>query len=200
MDCAFAIKGSDFIILANDRSVMRSIMKLQDTDTKTIKLSSTQLLTACGEISDRKNFTKLIEANMEYYYYLNGTRLTTDEAASYVRTTLAEGIRSSPYQCNVIVAGYDSDGPKLYWLDYLGSMGKVNKAAQGYGAYFLYGLMDNYYKKDFNYEDACDCVRKCIKELKTRFLVNLVDYDVFKISKDGIQDVSDEFNQKKEGN
>ena len=72
----------------------------------------------------------------------------------------------------------------------------MNKAAQGYGAYFLYGLMDNYYKKDFTFNDACDCVRKCIYELKTRFLVNIVDYDVFKITKDGIQDISDMFNKK----
>ena len=117
--------------------------------------------------------------------------------ASYVRSQLAESIRRNPYQANVLIAGYDNDGPKLYWLDYLGSIVRVAKAAHGYGAYFLYGLMDNYYKKGFNYNDGVDVIKKCIKELKTRFLVNMCEFDVFKITKDGIEDVSEQFNEKK---
>jgi 20S proteasome subunit beta 4 len=59
---------------------------------------------------------------------------------------MAENLRKSPYQANVIVAGYDIDGPKLYWMDYLGSSCKVTKAAHGYGSNFLYGIMDNFYR------------------------------------------------------
>jgi 20S proteasome subunit beta 4 len=196
MDCTFAIQGDDFILLANDKSVMRSIMKLQDSDVKTIKLTAHQLLSCVGEHYDRKNFSKLIKCNLELYNYQNGNRLNTEEVASYVRSQLAESIRRNPYQANVLIAGYDNDGPKLYWLDYLGSIVRVAKAAHGYGAYFLYGLMDNYYKKGFNYNDGVDVIKKCIKELKTRFLVNMCEFDVFKITKDGIEDVSEQFKEK----
>ena len=196
MDCTFAIPGDDFILLANDKSVMRSIMKLQDCDVKTIKLTDHQLLLCLGEQFDRKNFSKLIKCNLELYNYQNGNRLNTEEVASYVRSQLAESIRRNPYQANVLIAGYDNDGPKLYWLDYLGSIVRVAKAAHGYGAYFLYGLMDNYYKKGFNYNDGVDVIKKCIKELKTRFLVNTCEFDVFKITKDGIEDVSEQFKEK----
>ena len=197
MDCTFAIQGDDYILLANDKSVMRSIMKLQDSDVKTIKLTNHQILACVGEHYDRKNFSKLIKCNLDLYNYQNGNRLNTEEVASYVRNQLAESIRRNPYQTNVLLAGYDNDGPKLYWLDYLGSMVRVAKAAHGYGAYFLYGLMDNYYKKGFNYNDGVDVIKKCIAELKTRFLVNMCDFDVFKITKDGIEDVSEQFNEKK---
>lgn len=55
-------------------------------------------------------------------------------------------MRKSPYQANCIIAGYDEGkGASLYWLDYLGSLQKVTKGAQGYGGHFLYGIMDNYY-------------------------------------------------------
>ena len=145
MDCTFAIQGDDYILLANDKSVMRSIMKLQDSDVKTIKLTNHQILACVGEHYDRKNFSKLIKCNLDLYNYQNGNRLNTEEVASYVRNQLAESIRRNPYQTNVLLAGYDNDGPKLYWLDYLGSMVRVAKAAHGYGAYFLYGLMDNTY-------------------------------------------------------
>lgn len=197
MDCVFGIQGDDYILIAGDKAaVSNSIIKLHDAEHKITPLSPNQLIATVGEEYDKKNFARLIKANMELYYYNNGQRLTTDEAASYVRDTLAEGIRSSPHQCNCIVAGFDADGPKMYLLDYLGSMSKLIKAAHGYGAYFLYGLMDNYYKKPMTIQEGENVIKKCINELKTRFSINMVDFDVLKITKDGIEDISEKFNQK----
>ena len=196
MDCVFGIQGKDFVLLAGDRaSVSNSIIKLQDTDHKIFKLTNNQMMATVGESYDKKNFAKLIKANMELYFFMNGQRLTTDETASYIRKELAEGIRSSPHQCNCLLAGYDVDGPKLYWLDYLGSYAKLLKAAHGYGAYFLYGLMDNFYKKNLSLVEGEDIIKKCINELKTRFSINMVDFDVFKITKEGIEDISNKFNK-----
>ena len=196
MDCVFGIQGNDYILLAGDRaSVSNSIIKLQDTDHKILKLTDNQMIACVGEAYDKKNFSKYIKANMENYYFQNGQRLTTDETAAYIRKELAEGIRSSPHQCNCLIAGFDTDGPKLYWLDYLGSYAKLLKAAHGYGAYFLYGLMDNFYKKDLSLKDGEMIITKCINELKTRFSINMVDFDVFKITKDGIEDISNKFNK-----
>ena len=196
MACVFGIQGNDYILLAGDRaSVSNSIIKFQDTDHKILKLSDNQLLACVGESYDKKDFAKYLKANMELYYYKNGQRLRTDEAASFVRKELAEGIRSNPHQCNCLLAGFDKDGPKLYWLDYLGSYSKLLKAAHGYGAYFLYGLMDNYYKQNLNLEEGEMIIKKCINELKTRFSINMVNFDVFKITKIGIEDISDKFNK-----
>ena len=196
MDCVFGIQGKDYILLAGDRaSVSNSIIKLQDTDHKIMSLTNSQMIACVGEAYDKKNFSKYIKANMENYYFQNGQRLTTDETAAYIRKELAEGIRSSPHQCNCLIAGFDSDGPKLYWLDYLGSYAKLLKAAHGYGAYFLYGLMDNYYKKNLSLKDGEMIIEKCINELKTRFSINMVDFDVFKITKEGIEDISNKFNR-----
>lgn len=150
MDCAFAIHGNDYILVASDRSVARSIIKLQDSDDKLTVLSDRQVLAACGEVSDRKSFSKLVKGELEYYYYLYNNRLNTDEVANKTRSILAESLRKSPYQANTIIAGFDQDGPRIYWLDYLGTCQKVTKAAHGYGGNFLYGIMDNYYTKVYN--------------------------------------------------
>ena len=101
MDCVFGIQGSDFVLLAGDRAcVSGSIIKFQDTDHKILKLADNQLIACVGEAYDKKNFAKLIKANMEYYYFQNGHRLTTDETAAYLRKELSEGIRSrEPHQC-----------------------------------------------------------------------------------------------------
>lgn len=194
MDCAFGIQGKDFVLIGSDRAVMRSIIKLQDSDDKLTILSDNQIIAACGEVADRKNFTKLLRCELEYYYYVNSHRLTTDEIANYTRSTMAENLRKSPVQANVLIAGNDPDGPKLYWMDYLGSCQRVTRGAHGYGAHFLYGIFDNYYKKDLDYDTAVDCIHACIFELKRRFLVNMVDFTVYKIDAQGIQEISSNFN------
>lgn len=194
MDCAFGIQGKDFILMASDRSVARSIMKLQDSDDKMTILSDNQIMAACGEIADRKDFSHLLKCELEYYYFVNGHRLNTDEVANYTRSSVAENLRKSPMQANLLIAGYDTDGPKLYWMDYLGSCQKVTRGAHGYGAHFLYGILDNFYRKDLDYNTAVDCFSACIYELKKRFVINMVDFTVYKIDSAGIKDVSDNFN------
>ena len=44
-------------------------------------------------------------------------------------------------------------------------------------------------------ETGIECVKACIFELKKRFLINLVDFTVCLISKQGVQNISDDFNQ-----
>ena len=49
------------------------------------------------------------------------------------RTETAQALRKSPYMVNSLVAGYDADeGVSLYWLDYLGTLQRVTRGAQGY--------------------------------------------------------------------
>ena len=91
---------------------------------------------------------------------------------------------------NVLIAGYDDQtGPELYWIDYLGAMNKIPFGAHGYGAHFTLGTMDRNYQKNLSLEEAKDLLRKCIQELKTRFLINLPSFNVKVVDKTGIHEV-----------
>ena len=198
MDCVFGITGKDFVILAADKSVVQSIIKMQDDDEKIYKIGDSQLLSAVGEVSTRKDFARLAKSNLSYNYYRYNNKLLTSEVANYTRSLVADSLRTrNPMQVGSLVAGVDDGAPSLYLIDQLGSIEKVTKGVLGYASHFLYGLMDDCYKSDFSLEDGKDCIKKCINELKTRFLVNIVNFDVFVIDVNGIKDVSDEFNLNK---
>lgn len=114
-------------------------------------------------------------------------------ASSWIRNQLAKSLRSrSPYQVNVLIAGFDvpSSAPALYWMDYLGTMAEVPFAAQGYGAMFTMGLMDRFHRPDMNLEEGLDLLRKCIDELKKRFIVDLGTWKVRVIDRQGIKEVT----------
>lgn len=88
-----------------------------------------------------------MQKNIHLYKYRNSQKLTTKEAANFMRffnlknlkhnkclrTETANAIRNSPYLVNSLIAGVDpEEGPALYWLDYLGTLQKITRGAHGY--------------------------------------------------------------------
>lgn len=98
-----------------------------------------------------------------------------------------------PFQVNILLAGYDATGDKqgshLYYMDYLGSLHPVNIGAQGYASNFTYSILDRYWHEDITMDDGKEILRKCINELHQRFLINLPEFLVKVITKDGIKEV-----------
>jgi 20S proteasome subunit beta 4 len=81
------------------------------------------------------------------------------------------------------------DTPQLYWCDYISNMVKLPFAAQGYASYFCMSTMDRYWKPDLTVDEAKALLRKCLDELKVRFVANLPEFNVKLITKDGIESV-----------
>jgi 20S proteasome subunit beta 4 len=96
---------------------------------------------------DTIQFAEFVERNIRLYQIRNIYALRPAAAASWIRRSLAESIRSRrPYAVNLLVGGYDTatDTPRLYWVDYLGTMVEVPFGAHGYGSYFALSLLDRW--------------------------------------------------------
>lgn len=91
----------------------------------------------------------------------------------------------------MLIAGTDpkSGLPELYWLDYMASMVKMNFAAHGYASYFCMSLMDRYWKPDLSLEEAKALLRKCIAELRVRFIASLPEFTIKVVDKEGIKEI-----------
>ena len=57
-------------------------------------------------------------------------------------------------------------------MDYLAAFSKVNFAAQGYAGNFISSVFDREWTPGMDLEQGLEVVRKCIHELKTRFLIS----------------------------
>ena len=97
----------------------------------------------------------------------------TDDVCSFCIQQLATALRRGPYQSNLLLAGYDEqEGVSLYQMDYMASLSKVNFGAHGYAANFILSVFDRDWKKGMDLQQALEVVRRCIHELKTRFLIS----------------------------
>eukprot|EP00921_Rhytidocystis_pertsovi_P007720 GHVQ01012786.1.p1 GENE.GHVQ01012786.1~~GHVQ01012786.1.p1 ORF type:complete len:192 (-),score=23.57 GHVQ01012786.1:507-1082(-) len=190
MESLIGIRGKDFVLVASDKYAAFSIYRMKHDEDKIMEVDSNKLLAAAGPIGDRNQFGEYIRKNIHLHRLRTGLPLRTQSAANFTRMQMAEFLRQNPYQVDLLLAGCDADGPLLYWMDYLASMVSVDKAAHGYGAYFVYGILDREFKEGMNEAEALEVVKKCIYELKTRFIVSHADFLVKIVDANGIRTVT----------
>lgn len=74
-------------------------------------------------------------------------------------------------------------------MDYLASMANVDYAAHGYGGYFSLSIMDRNYLKSMNKEQGYELLKKCVQEVHKRLAINLPNFKVQCVDKNGIHDM-----------
>jgi len=187
MECLIGITGKDFVLMASDTLAAHSIIAIKHDTQKQFELSDKMVMAVCGDSGDMVNYAEYIQKNLKLYEMIHGYKLTPNAAANFSRKVLAKALRSNPYQVNLLLGGVEDCGtPSLYFMDYLASMTKEKFAAHGYGSFFILSTMDRYYKEDMTRDEALDLLKLCIKEVQSRFIVNLNSFSVKFIGKDGI--------------
>ena len=119
----------------NSKLLFRSIMVMKSDQDKFCQLSDKLVMAVSGESGDTNQFAEYIQKNIQLYKMRNGYELSPSAAANFTRRNLADYLRSrTPYQVNLLIAGFDSETgkPELYFMDYLASMIKVEYAIAGH--------------------------------------------------------------------
>jgi len=187
MDTVIGIVGKDFVIMAADKSRARSIVVMANEEDKIMHLEKNKLLGASGVAGDCSQFCDFIQKNLNLHHYRTDVPLSTHAAANFTRNQLAIALRKSPYQCNLLLGGYDTSGPSLYYMDYLASLQKMPYAIQGHASYFLLSILDKNYTPDLSEEQALNLLEDCFKELKQRFLINSPNFIIKVVDENGIR-------------
>ncbi|KAK4883782.1 hypothetical protein RN001_000053 [Aquatica leii] len=191
MECLLGIKCNDFVIVAADMTRAQSIMVMKTDENKLHKLSNKLVMAISGEQGDTTQFAEYIAKNIQLYKMHNGYELGPKAASSFTRRNLAEALRSrSPYHVNMLLAGFDDqDGPQLFFVDYLASMASVKYSTHGYGGFFSTSIMDRYYSPNLTENEAYDIIKKCVREVHQRLIINLPNFKVQVVDKEGIKDL-----------
>jgi len=190
MECLIGITGKDFVVVASDNLSAHSIIAIKHDSRKQFELSDKMIMAVSGDSGDMTNYAEYIQKNLKLYEMIHGYKLTPNAAANFSRKVLAKALRSNPYQVNLLLAGVEDDGtPHVYFMDYLASMTKEKFAAHGYGSFFILSALDRYYKDNMSKEEVMELLKRCIREVQARFIVNLNAFTVKIIDKDGITDM-----------
>jgi 20S proteasome subunit beta 4 len=186
------IRGKDFVMVCSDTSAVQSVVRMKQDEDKLVPVDGSKLFAISGEAGDRVNFSEYVIANVRLYALRNGASLTTKAVANYTRGELATALRKSPYNTNLLMAGFDEGtGPALYWCDYLATLHHMNICGTGYGSMFVLSLFDKLWRADLTEADALEMMKKGIEEVKARLVVAPPKYLIKVIDKDGIRTLGD---------
>lgn len=189
MDAILGLVGDGYALLLADCTAARNIVAFKHDESKFAQLDDCKVLACAGENASRVEFSEYIAKNMALQRIQTGLEMSNHAAAHFIRSVLARSLRTrNAYQTNVLLAGVDVDGPALYYLDYFGSLQKVNFMAHGYSAYFVLSLMDCHWREGMPLEEGKQVLRMCLKQLKERFFINLPKFQLKVITKDGVAD------------
>ena len=217
MFSVLGLVGADFVLICADQSVSRSIVVYQDTEDKLLRVDDNKLIGASGPAADRSHFLEYIEKNVALYALRAGHRLSTHATAAFTRNELAEAIRKGPYQVNCLIGGIDGQRqqplqqrsptshiadraraadiccsgsvPALYWLDYLGSLHRVQSGAHGYGSYFALSLFDRFYHSSCSLDEGLQVMARVVQELRLRFLLKVGNIKCKAVTREGVREL-----------
>ncbi|RVD92384.1 putative proteasome subunit beta type-4 [Tubulinosema ratisbonensis] len=184
MECLFAFKGKDYVILAVDPTTKDRIIKTFPTQ-KHFNINNIHY-TFSGEQSDYSritNFTsqKLLFNNKVYQIPINITTVS-----KVIQNKIYKSLRERPnYQVNSII----TDGVKLLGVDEYGCLFEEKRIALGYGLYFLNGIFDNLWNENINLEEGKVLLKRMLKVLKEKFLLNVDQLDCKVVFKEGVENI-----------
>jgi len=185
--CGVAIKCKDGVVLGNDRRATWGYTVTSKSTKKVFKITDHIGLAAYGLIGDFQILVKILQAQANLYLLEAGEKISTKSLGKLVSNYLYSR-KMMPLYTNIIIAGIDKDGPKLYVLDALGSLMPEDYGTAGTGMLLSIGILEAEYRPDMTVAEGEQLVEKTIRNSIKRDAMSGNGIDILIITKDGAEE------------
>ena len=182
-----AIKCKDGVVLGNDRRATWGYTVTNKATQKVFKITDHIGLAAYGLIGDFQILVRILRAQANLYELETGERISTRSMGKLVSNYLYSR-KMAPLYTNLVIAGMDKDGPRLYSLDALGSLMEDDYGAAGTGMLLSMGILESEYKKDMTIAQGEKLVEKAIRNATARDAMSGNGIDILTITADGAKE------------
>lgn len=137
-----------------------------------------------GGAADCAYWEALLGIELRKYELKYGEKLTV-AGASRILINILHHYKNYGLSMGVMLAGYDKNGPNLYYLDDDGTRLKGNIFSIGSGSTYAYGVLDTYYNHDMTLPEAVELGKRAIQHATYRDAGSGGVVRVYHIHKDG---------------
>lgn len=185
------IKAKDGVVLCADMRASAGYFIANNNTMKIQKIDDHAGMTMAGGVADAQNITDILR------YHANLHRIQKNEPISIKSLTRLTSLifhqnRGYPFMADILVGGYDKQGPALFNIDMFGSVEEKTYVTTGSGSPVAYGLLEEEYRDDLNVEDAKVIALRAVKAAITRNIGTGDGINVSIIDKDGFRLLSKE--------
>ena len=149
------------VVIAVDSRASQGPYISSQTVKKVIEINPYLLGTMAGGAADCQFWQRNLGIQCRLHELENGKRISVSGASKLLANTLY-GYRGQGLSMGTMVAGWDLNGPGLYYVDSDGTRLKGKRFSVGSGSLFAYGVLDQGYRWDMSVEEACELGRRAI--------------------------------------
>jgi proteasome beta subunit len=176
----------DAVILAADKRATAGTLIASRTVKKIVKITDYAAMTIAGLVADAQMLADSIREEARLYETTNKRKLTVKGMATLLANVLFS-TKYYPYLVQLIIGGYDTE-PRLYSLDYFGSITEEKMTSTGSGSPVALGVLERDYKQDMSIEEAMNLAARAVKVAIMRDSATGDGVDVFAITSKGIRE------------
>ena len=185
--CGVAIKCKDGVVLGNDNRATWGYTVINKSTKKVFKITEYIGIAAYGLIGDFQILLKIMRAQANLYLLDARERISTQSMGKLVSNYLYSR-KMFPLYTNLVIAGMDKDGPKLFTLDAIGSLMPDDYGTAGTGMLLSIGILEAEYKKEMSVVEGEKLVEKAMRAAMKRDAMSGNGIDILTITKDGAKE------------
>jgi len=180
----------DGVVLAAEKKSTMGYLVANKESEKILPIDDHIALTIAGASGDAQALARYMKAELNLFKIQNQRKISVKGAATLLANILHSGRWTFlPYMVQLIVAGYDDNGPSIFTLDAIGSSEEEKKFfSTGSGSPIALGVLENGYKDSISLEDGIRLAVKAVKAAIERDIASGGSgIDVAVINREGIR-------------
>ncbi|MCC6024715.1 MAG: archaeal proteasome endopeptidase complex subunit beta [Desulfurococcaceae archaeon] len=186
---AVGLKIKEGVVLATDKRVTYEGFVLSRMAKKVHMITGRVGVAFAGLLGDVGYLTRLLKLESKYYELRVGKDIKTRSLAK-ILSIILYNYKLFPMFTEIIVGGYDEEGPSLFILDPVGSLIEERYAAVGSGSQLALGYIEPKYREDLTLGEAEKIAIEAIKTVIERDVLSGDGVDLVVITREGYTEKS----------
>ncbi|HEX9846024.1 MAG TPA: archaeal proteasome endopeptidase complex subunit beta [Candidatus Nitrosotenuis sp.] len=180
------IKASNGIVLCADMRASAGYFIANNNTMKIQQIAKHAGMTMAGGVADAQNITDVLR------YHANIHKVQKNEdipirSLARLCSLLFHQNRGYPFIADILIGGYDKEGPALVNIDMFGSVEEKKYVTTGSGSPVAYGVLEDEYSDNLKVEEAKVIALRAVKAAIVRNIGTGDGINVAIIDKDGFR-------------
>ncbi len=175
------LRLKEYVVLAADRRASAGYYIAHKRTRKIVKITDYMAMTTSGLVADAQFLADVLREELEYYE-ITLKRRPSVEAAANLLAAIIYSARLYPYIVQLLLGGYDT-APRLFNIDWLGTVNSEKYAATGSGSPVAIGVIESEYDENMDLDSAVNLAVRAVKAAMERDVATGNGIDVVIIGK-----------------
>lgn len=185
------IKAKDGVVLCADMRASAGYFIANNNTMKIQKIDDHAGLTLAGGVADAQNIVDILRYHSSLHRVEKQEPIAIHSLARLCSLIYHQN-RGYPFIADILVGGYDSNGPALFNIDMFGSVEEKNYVTTGSGSPVAYGTLEEEYSSNLTIEEAKKIALRAVKAAIVRNIGTGDGINVAIMDKDGFRLLTDE--------